>query len=257
MNARPYFGWEKGLGAVLLIMALTVACSRPDPLPTLLPTVPPPVVSPTPPPTFTPTRVPTATFTASPTPRPSATPAATATATRSAVQPTVVSIAVNTLGPLPLLTRDLDWAAFAFVARAMSQTPRGQHYLALYQQHRDEWLALQRSDPAWAQRTYDLFKAWEPAAQALMRGQGDVARLTPGLIALTQAYLEDLAARASPELAATIQRESATIPWEGLGEVTINVAWAVILQSPPPPPVTPPPVASPTADRPPAATPMP
>ncbi len=232
----------------LLLLGLA-ACVRAEPLPTLLPTLPPPPASPTvarpaPP---SPTPFPPATATALPSPTPTRTPPVTTAPLSPTPHP--LAVAAGVWVPVPLQAEGIDWAAYAFVARAMSQTERGRHYLALYQQHHEEWLAMQAADPAWAQRTHDLFKAWEPVAQALMRGQGERVRLTPGLVALTQAYLDELAARGSPELAATVRRESAYIPWGGLGEATVNAAWAVILAAPPPPPATP--------ARPPAATPVP
>ncbi len=239
---RKLWSWKR-LRAGLLVGAFVAACTAPAPLPTLLPTVTPL------PPTAT------ATATASPTPRPTATFTPEPTATpqgkpQAGPPPPQPRPALGGAGvPLPLQTDDLDWAAFAFVARAMNQTERGRHYLALYQQHHQEWLALQAADPAWAQRTHDLFKAWEPAAQALMYGQGDQMRLTPGLVAMTRAYLDDLAARGSPELAAAIRTESAYIPWGGLADATVNAAWIAILGAPPPPPAPP--------SSPPAATPVP
>jgi len=235
----------KSLGAVLLAGAFVAACTAPEPLPTLLPTLPPPQPSPTP----WPTPPPSVTPTASPAPAPSMPPTATATTSLPTLTPHPLAAAAGAWVPVPLMAEDLDWAAFAFVARAMNQTERGRHYLALYQQYQGEWMALQQADPVWAQRTHDVFKAWEPVAQVLMYGQGDRARLTPGLIALTQAYLDDLSARASPELAAVIRTERAYIPWGGLSNATVNAAWAVVMQAPPPAPATPP--------LPPAATPMP
>jgi len=231
-----------------IILFGLAACARPEPLPTLLPTVPPPppsaaASSTAPPPT------PTATTTPAPSPtQPTATPTME-TPTPASTTSAPMGLDAGVWVPVPLQAHDLDWAAYAFVARAMSQTERGRHYLALYQQHRDEWLALQAADEAWARRTHDLFKAWEPVAQALMLGQGEQVRLTPGLVAFTQAYLDELRARASPGLAATIQAEWAYIPWGGLGQATVNAAWAVIMGAPPPLPATP--------SLPPGATPVP
>ncbi len=229
----------KSRWALGLLVALLVGCSAAPELPTLLPTLTPSPV----PPTATPSPTQPATPTPTLTPQPTETP--TAASGRG------VPLPVFPVGGMPLLPHaaGIDWAAYRYVFRAMQQTPRGAHYILLLHQHYAEWQALQQQDPAFAQRTLKMFKAWEVVVQALQHGQGDLVRLDPALVEASRAYLDDLAARGSPELAATIRAESAYIPWGGLGGATANAAWVAVMQGPPPTP-------EPTSP-PPGATPMP
>ncbi|GEM_PF-4269813 len=229
--------WALGLLVALLLAGCTPAPALPTLLPTLTPSPVPPTATPSPtqPPMPTPT----------PTPQPTETPAPAPTAASGRGVPLPVLPAGGM--PLPPQAAGIDWSAYRYVFRAMQQTPQGAHYIALLQQHQAEWKALQQQDPDLAQRTLMLFKAWEVVAQALQRGQGDLVRLDPALVEATRAYLDDLAARGSPELAATIRAESAYIPWGGLGGATANAAWVAVMQGPPPTPepTSPPPGATP------------
>ena len=256
--------WLLGL-ALGLAAGLLSACGDAAPLPTLLPTLPPPAATTAAPEPARPSSPPTATAPPAPTAAvaPPAPPSAPAAATPTpGLAPGLTATLPSTLSPTltpagggagfpfgPGLAPGVDWTAYAFVFQAMAATPRGQHYRTLFFLYQDEWRALQQQDPAFAQHTVQVLTVWQPAARALMEGRGDQVIITPEWVAAAQAYLDDLAGRASPELAAVVQQEQAYIPWGGLPGASVNAAWTVVMQGPPPAPAPTP--------GPPAATPVP
>jgi hypothetical protein len=110
-------------------------------------------------------------------------------------------------GMTPLIENDYD--VFDEMTRVFSTTPGGQQYIALYDQHVAEMVAIGAQDPRLMWDSYQVLQDFMPGLEALVTGQGDTLTVTQRMADNALDIWQRLAAAGGPQLAATINGELA------------------------------------------------
>ncbi len=137
---------------------------------------------------------------------------------------------INTLSVSELLAQAVDLVEFAPLLydlrdEFLSQTEQGQHYIALYEEHTTEIALILFQNQELYLQGYDILKSLEPNLGALLEGKGNTTIITDDQVFEIQAFLDALAAEASPALGETIQTEREHRPLEELIGLSMEQAW--------------------------------
>lgn len=111
--------------------------------------------------------------------------------------------------PSPTTPRLDDLEVLRVLRDLFATTPGGQHFIDLYYAHAAETGALALADPTLALQAHSLLQDFLPGFEALVRGHGAEATVTPEMVTRAGALLDALAAAGSPALAADLATERA------------------------------------------------
>jgi hypothetical protein len=131
----------------------------------------------------------------------------------------------------PLAANIIDLALYYLVRNVvLMDTADGQRYVDLYYTHDPEISALLEADAGLEAQAIATLQLWEPNLWALVTGQGAEVLITPEQVAAVDAFLDNLAAVASPELQQVIADERARLgaPEEYIG-MTMSEARGLIV----------------------------
>ncbi len=124
---------------------------------------------------------------------------------------------------------EFDLALFYRVRfEILGQSPKGQHYISLFDAHTREITQIIIDRPSIAVESLSVLMAWQPNLDALVNGHGDKAIITDEQVQAVSAYLDHLSRWASPELKSVIATERLMPPLAKTPGMSMNQAWVYL-----------------------------